>query len=116
MQSLDDDPEIIPLGRMAVVYVPSDKLDRHPDIQIQFDQTLIEQYQGMTKMTQFIEGHYQMGPSIVRDPHVRYEVSFSGGENRVFQFVALIKQLCRDLGEESIYLTMGEKSFLVQPK
>ena len=116
MQLLNGDPEIISLGRMEVVYVPATKMEQYAEVQAQFDRTLIETYQGMTKMTQFIEGHYQMGPNIVRDPHVRYEVSFSGGENRVMAFLALIKQLCRDLGEKSIYLTMGDKSFLVQPK
>jgi hypothetical protein len=115
-QLLADDPEIIELGRMAVVYIPVAKLEKNPSVQTAFDNTLIQRYRGITKITQYVEGHYQMGPTTnVIDNHIRYEISFAGGEESVVPFINILKQLCRDLGENSLYVTMGEKSFLVRP-
>jgi len=109
------DSEIISLGKMAVFYLPAKKLKEHPDVQTQLEHTLISEYQGWTKHTEHIVGGYQQGSATVTDDHVRYEVSFAG-KDRVAPFVAMLKQVCRDLEEVSIYLTMGEQSFLVQPK
>ena len=101
-----------PIGRMAVFLVPARKLAEHPDIQAALETTLLRTYEGYTKMTQHIEGHYRMGPEIVRDDHVRYEVSFSG-KDRIESFVQMLVDLATDLGEDSLYLTMGDKSYLV---
>ena len=56
-----------------------------------------------------------MGSNTVKDDHVRYEVSFAG-KDKVEEFVDFIKVVCYNLQEESIYLTMGENSFLITPK
>ena len=42
----------------------------------------------------------------------RFEVSF-GSEEAFRQLVDFLQQLCHFLGEEAIYLTRGEESFLV---
>ena len=42
----------------------------------------------------------------------RFEVSF-GSEQEFEQLVAFLRQLCRALDEQAIYLTRGEESFLV---
>ena len=113
MNILADDPEVIPLGQMAVFYLPAKHLQG--EVGVRLDATLIADYQGMTKITQAVEGHFQMGPTVVKDDHVRYEVAFLG-KDRVPEFIALLKQVCRDLGEQSIYVTMGEKAYLIHPK
>ena len=103
-----------PIGRMAVFFVPAQKLAVKPDTQNRLEEKLLSTYQGYTKMTQHIEGHYCMGHEVVKDEHIRYEVSFPG-KKQIPAFVALISRLARDLGEEAIYLTMGQHSYLVTP-
>ena len=100
------------IGRMAIFYIPVQKLTEHPETQKWLEESLIHLYGGFTKITQNIEGHFQMGHEIIKDEHVRYEVSFNG-KKRIPAFVKLVAKLAGELGEEAVYLTMGEKSYLV---
>jgi len=114
----ENDPEVISLGRMAIFFLPIKKLRQVCGEQTHesaIDKELIARYEGLSKITGHVEGCYRMKSEIVDDDHVRYEVSFLG-KNKVIEFVEFLKEVCRRLGEESIYLTMGEKSYLVQPK
>jgi len=130
LPSIPNDPDIVPLGRMAVFLVPAYKMrrqfakpneeatDRNQIFGVseeeRLDRELIKRYQGVTKVTANVEGSYQLGGKLVRDAHIRYEVSFLGTD-KVLEFVQLLKELCRKLDEDSIYLTMGENSYLVRP-
>jgi len=114
----ENDPEIIDLGRMAIFFLPATKLQKtasngHTHEQ-NIDEALTHRFQGFTKQSMPWEGHYRMGSEVVRDNPIRYEVSFKG-KNKVREFVALLKTVCREIGEESMYLTMGENSYLVKP-
>lgn len=109
---IESDPEIKSLGHTAIFYLPSLKLDRYSE---QLDAELIREYQGFTKINQSIEGHYQMGSLIVKDDHVRYEVAFIG-DKKMFKFLNLLKKVCRDIQEQSIYVTIGECAYLIQPQ
>ena len=111
---LRDDPAVICLGHVAVFFVPIAKMHRH-DVIDWLDHELIERYQGITKMEGMIEGSYRQGLELVMDRHLRYEVSFLGSE-KVSEFIELMKELCSRIKEESIYLTMGAKSYLIAPK
>ncbi len=130
IEKLHKDPEIVHLGRMAVFLVPAYKMRRRfekPDgkstdydrifgvsEEERLDLELIKRYQGITKVTANVEGSYRLGDKLVKDAHIRYEVSFRGPD-KVLEFVELLKELCRKLNEDSIYLTMGENSYLVRP-
>ena len=115
----ENDPEVIDLGRMAIFFVPVTKLKEFVSTtqthEQAIDEALIQRFQGFTKMKMPWEGHYQMGSDVVQDEHVRYEVSFKGKE-KVKEFVEFLKTVCRNLGEDSIYLTMGKNSFLIKPR
>ncbi len=120
LEQLHNDPEIVSLGRMAVFLVPSKKMLRPLGLgdeseESLLDRELIKRYQGLTKVTAHVEGSYQLGGELVQESHIRYEVSFLGTD-KVLEFVQLLKELCRKLNEESIYLTMGESSYLVRPE
>lgn len=49
------------------------------------------------------------------DRHVRYEVSFDG-RDKILGFVGFLSEMCALLQEQAIYVTMGQKSWLVLPK
>ena len=131
LEELHNDPEIVSLGRMAVFLVPASKMRKewaptegevtsHTKVfgvteEERLDRELIKRYQGVTKVTANVEGSYRLGGELIREDHIRYEVSFLGPD-KVLEFVQLLKELCRKLNEDSIYLTMGENSYLVKPK
>ena len=104
------------LGRMAVFYLPATKLAEHPEFAKKFDAFLLREYQGLTKITQNIEGYYQQTETVVvKDDHVRYEVSFPG-KRRSHKLINMLADVCDVLDEDSLYLTMGQHSYLVKRK
>ena len=105
-------PNLRPIGRMAVFFIPAQKLADRPATQRWLESSLLSFYMGYTKMTQHIEGYYGIAHEIVKDEHIRYEVSFPG-KKQISHFVGLIARLAKELDEESIYLTMGQHSYLV---
>ena len=115
-------PNLIPLGRLAVFYVPSDKMDdphfgRDGLTPTQlFDRFFLAKFGGLTHEESKIRGQWTSpdGQKVFTDKHQRYEVSFAG-RKKAREFVAFLSQMCRLLGEESIYLTMGSRSWLVMP-
>ena len=49
-----------------------------------------------------------------KDKHERYEVSFKG-EKKFKEFVLFLSELCNMTNEESIYMSIGEESYLIKP-
>jgi hypothetical protein len=115
-------PHLVPLGRLAVFYVPSQKMDdprygRDGLTPTQlFDQFFLAKFGGLTHEESKIRGQWTSpdGQKVFTDLHQRYEVSFAG-RKKTREFVAFLAEMCRLLGEESIYLTMGSRSWLVMP-
>lgn len=108
--------EVIPLGEVVTFFLPINKLTRYPHIKQTLENKLISDYKGYTKTEAVFEGHYKIGTDIICDQHSRYEVSFDGGLRAMLPFIQLIKEVCVGLREQSIYLTMGNRSYLIQPK
>jgi len=116
-------PFIIPLGKTAVFYVPAKKMDdarygrdgRTPT-QL-FDEFFLENYGGLTHEESKIQGQWTTpgGHSVMTDLHERYEVSFAG-KARTVQFLEFLSEMCGLLEEQSIYLTLGDRSWLVTPR
>lgn len=52
------------------------------------------------------------GPILITDQHEKYLISFDGKER---EFVAFISMICRIIAEDSIYLTIGNRSWLITP-
>jgi hypothetical protein len=111
-------PNTVYIGQMAVFYVPTSKLDVVRDNKTA-RQTLhdffVEHYNAYTHEISKIQGFWKKQNILVRDEHERYEVSFEGMD-RVLEFVDFLSDICKFIEEDSIYLTMGNKSWLVLPK
>lgn len=112
-------PALTFLGRMTVFYLPSHKLD-HPRSQNTATprQTvhdfLIGHYKAYTHTPSPVKGWWtNPAGSLLHDVMERFEVSFDA-EPEFEALIAFLEKLCDTLGEESIYLTRGDESFLVR--
>ena len=75
----------------------------------------VNDFNAYTHEVSQIQGYWiNKNKDILVDEHERYEVSFKG-RKKVKKFVAFLSDLCGLIEEESIYLTMGYKSWLVVP-
>lgn len=118
---MDDMDELVYLGHVAVFFVPVQKLDL-PEFGMDgmtpreiFEDFLMGHYNAFTleiSNTQGLWREHKQAP-IWRDENARYEVSFDGEPKLLVQFLS---EMCARLQEQSIYLTMGYKSWLVLPK
>jgi uncharacterized protein YfeS len=114
---------LVPLGRIAIFYVPAQKMDdpqygcngRTPTQM--FDEFFLRNFGGLTHEESHIRGEWtsEDGQKVFTDLHERYEVSFSG-KKKAIQFLEFLSEMCGRLQEESIYLTMGTHSWLVKPR
>jgi len=114
---------LIYLGQMAVFYVPVQKLDSldygkegNTPRQL-FEHFLMENYNAYTLEISDTQGFWRQHKKskIFNDRNARYEVSFDG-EDRVKGFVSFLSDMCFLLQEQAIYVTMGQKSWLVLPR
>ena len=109
---------LTPLGKMTLFYVPSHKLDvpgpgEDATPRARIHDFLMRRYKAYTHTPSPVKGFWlDEQKAVVHDVLERFEVSF-GSEQEFEQLVAFLRQLCRVLGEQAIYLTRGEESFLV---
>lgn len=114
---------LIYLGHVAVFYVPIQKLDSvecgktgKTPRQL-FEEFLMENYDAYTLEISDTQGFWRQHSrsQIFCDKNARYEVSFDG-RDRIKGFIAFLSEMCALLGEQAIYVTMGQKSWLVTPR
>ena len=109
---------LTPLGKMTLFCIPSNKLDipgqegaSSPRGQIH--EFLMRHFKAYTHTPSPMKGFWLDAQKAVQhDVLERFEVSFQS-EQEFEYLVAFLRQLCRSLGEQAIYLTRGEESFLV---
>src|SRR5882757_7187257 len=100
---------LVPLGRIAVFYVPAEKMD---DPQFgrdgltpteMFDRFFPQKFGGLTHEESHIRGEWtsEDGQKVFTDLHQRYEVSFAGKE-KADLFLRFLAEMCGRLKEESI--------------
>ncbi|MCP4170088.1 MAG: hypothetical protein GY758_04860 [Fuerstiella sp.] len=108
------------LGKVTVFYIPSHKLD-DPRF---FDDTqtartaihefLMHRYRAYTQSPTPVKGYWvDLSGQLVHDVMERFEVSF-GSESEFDRLINFLIELCDRLNEDAIYVTRGERSFLVQ--
>lgn len=108
------------IGKVATFYVPSHKLDdiKYGDKGLtprqMFHETFMMHYQAYTHEVSKIQGYWQGGSDMERDEHERYEVAVCGKSGRKY-LQTFMAYMCGLLQEESIYLTVGCKAWLVFP-
>lgn len=106
------------IGQVAIFYIPTSKLDMQilqgttRDLLHNF---FVEHYNAYTHEISKIQGFWVKQDILVRDEHERFEVSFDGRE-KVQEFVNFLSLICGLIQEDSIYLTMGNKSWLITPE
>jgi hypothetical protein len=114
---------LVPLGRTATFYVPAQKMndsafgrDGRTATQL-FDDFFLSHFGGLTHEESKIRGQWTSpdGQKVFTDLHERYEVTFSG-KRKSREFVDFLSDMCRLLQEDSIYVTMGDRSWLVKPR
>ena len=115
-------PFVVPLGQVAVFYAPAHKMDdprygrdgRTPTQM--FDEFFLNKYGGLTHEESRIQGKWTTdgGQRVNVDLHERYQISFAG-EDRIVEFLEFLSEMCGLLQEDSLYVTMGDHSFLVKP-
>lgn len=112
-------PHLYSLGTMTVFYVPSHKLDdprffhgTHT-ARSSIHEYLMHRYRAYTQTPTPVKGFWvgQAG-EIVHDVMERFEVSFSI-EDEFERLIEFLIDLCERLDEEAIYVTRGERSYLV---
>ncbi len=108
------------LGKVTVFYIPSHKLD---DSRF-FDGTqtarsaahdfLMDRYKAYTQSPTPVKGYWLNHQNqLVHDVMERFEVSF-GSEIEFDRLIKFLIGFCHRLDEDAIYVTRGERSFLVQ--
>lgn len=114
---------LVYIGDVATFYVPVQKLDaprygRDGKTPRQvFEEFLVEHYNAYTLEISDTRGLWrdQQKSQVLRDENARYEVSFRGQEN-LSRFVDFLSEMCALLQEDAIYMTIGQKSWLVLPR
>ncbi|MGZ0168952.1 MAG: hypothetical protein ACKVHE_05315 [Planctomycetales bacterium] len=108
------------LGKVTVFYVPSHKLD-HPKYAREsrtarqdIHEFLMSRYNAYTQTPTPVRGYWGAPDGeVFHDVMERFEVSF-GSESEFDRLIDFLAELCDRLNEQAIYVTRGDRSFLVQ--
>jgi len=108
------------LGKVTVFYIPSHKLDdpRYYDetrtARMAIHEFLMQRYRAYTQSPTPVKGYWvDVDGLLVHDVMERFEVSF-GSESEFERLIEFLIELCHRLTEDAIYVTRGERSFLVR--
>ena len=113
-------PAVFELGKMTVFYVPSHKLDDSQffgegsqNARSTIHEYLMERYRAYTHTPAPVKGYWTDADDyLVHDVMERFEVSFRT-EKQFDHLIEFLADLCDGLDEDAIYVTRGDRSFLV---
>ncbi|HIF00935.1 MAG: hypothetical protein ABGZ53_37430 [Fuerstiella sp.] len=115
-----DSSHVRELGKVTVFYIPSHKLDdpRYFDgtqtARTAIHEFLMHRYRAYTQSPTPVKGYWvDLEGQLVHDVMERFEVSF-GSESEFDRLIEFLIEQCECLNEDAIYVTRGERSFLVQ--
>lgn len=108
------------LGKVTLFYIPSHKLDDPgyfdgaQTVRMAIHDFLMHRYRAYTQSPTPVKGFWvNQNSTLVHDVLERFEVSF-GSEEEFDRLIEFLIQMCERLSEDAIYVTRGERSFLVQ--
>lgn len=111
---------VLELGKVTVFYIPSHKLDdpryfhATQTARTAIHEFLMHRYRAYTQSPTPVKGYWVDGQGqLVHDVMERFEVSFDS-ESGFDQLIEFLIEMCERLTEDAIYVTRGERSFLVQ--
>ena len=109
------------IGKMAAFYVPSNKLKKKEfgengkTPKDMFHDFFMKHFNAYTHEKSGIEGFWRKEKgAIVIDENERYEVSFLDNKDQLEKFIKFLSKMCNLLNENSIYVTIGDSSWLVK--
>jgi hypothetical protein len=109
------------IGKMAAFYVPSNKLSKKEfgengeTPKDMFHNFFMKNFNAYTHEKSGIEGFWrEKKGAIVIDENERYEVSFLDDNEQLEKFIKFLSKMCNLLNENSIYVTIGDSSWLVK--
>ncbi|MCA9139417.1 MAG: hypothetical protein KDB00_21730 [Planctomycetales bacterium] len=112
-------PHILALGTMTVFYIPSHKLDDPrfyhgtQTARSAIHEFLMHRYRAYTQSPTPVKGYWiDQAGQIAHDVMERFEVSFNH-EPEFDRLIEFLVELCQRLGEDAIYVTRGDRSYLV---
>lgn len=112
-------PHLHALGKVTIFYVPSHKLDDPrffhgtQTARTSIHEYLMHRYRAYTQTPTPVKGFWvDQSGNLVHDVMERFEVSF-GVEEEFNRLIEFLVELSERLQEESVYVTRGERSFLV---
>ena len=116
---MSESPHLHPLGKMTVFYIPSHKLDdprfygNTQTARSAIHEYLMKRYEAYTQTPTPVKGFWvDQSDVLVHDVMERFEVSFHV-ESEFDLLIEFLAGLCAQLDEEAIYVTRGNRSFLV---
>lgn len=118
-QSPSSNPHLHELGKVTVFYIPSHKLDNPKyfhgtqTARSAIHEFLMHRYRAYTQSPTPVKGYWvDASAELVHDVMERFEVSF-GSELEFDRLIDFLVEMCSRLSEDAIYVTRGERSFLV---
>ena len=116
---MSESPHLHALGKVTIFYVPSHKLDDPrffhgtQTARTSIHEYLMHRYRAYTQTPTPVKGFWvDQSGNLVHDVMERFEVSF-GVEEEFDRLIEFLVELSERLQEESVYVTRGERSFLV---
>ena len=115
-------PHIHALGTMTVFYIPSHKLD-DPQFyhgtqtaRSTLHEFLMHRYRAYTQSPTPVKGYWvDQDDQMAHDVMERFEVSFNK-EDEFDRLIDFLVEICDRLSEDAIYVTRGNRSYLVTSK
>ena len=100
------------IGKAATFYLPSKKLS--DVVRTMIHDFFVKKYSAYTHESSDIKGYWTSGGNLIKDEHERYEISL--GKEEMASLVDFLAELAEHTNEDSIYLTVGNESYLVSPQ
>ena len=120
--STKNSPHIHALGSMTVFYIPSHKLDDPrfyhgtQTARSVLHEFLMHRYRAYTQTPTPVKGYWvDQQNQMAHDVMERFEVSFNK-EDEFDRLIQFLVEICERLDEEAIYVTRGNRSYLVTSK
>ena len=110
---MTEQPDTDYIGKVAIFYIPENKLTK--PVRNKLHDFFVKNYNAYTHEVSKIQGYWVKQNKLIKDKHERYEIAFDGEQN-LKKFVGFLSELCDIIEEDSIYLIVGDESYLVKPK
>lgn len=100
------------IGKIVVFYVPSSKINHN--IRSKIHDFFVSKHNAYTHECGEITGYWSHNNLLIEDKHERFEISLKDSE--LSELINFLTEIGNQIEEKSIYLVVGEKSYLIKTK